>query len=115
MIDQIHVRDIVYRSKHYSLDEHTSVPDVIVISTQSWNRLSAAHKKVLTEAAQESAVFQRKLWNDFVQESMDKMIAAGLQVHHPDKTPFREKGMELWQEFEGTVVGNLAKEIQAIE
>ena len=102
-------------SKHYSLDEHTSVPSVIVISTPAWNRLSAAHKKALLEAAQEWAKFQRKLWSEFEQESMDKMVAAGLQVHHPDKTPFRERGMELWQEYEGTVVGDLAKEIQAIE
>ena len=102
-------------SKYYSLDEHTSVPDVVVINTLTWNKLSDEHKDALMEAAEESVEYQRQLWNAFVQESMDKMVASGLQVYHPDKAPFRERGMKVWQEFEGTVVGELAKEIQAID
>ncbi len=101
--------------KHYSLDEHTGVPDVVLINTDVWNRLSPLHKKALMEAAEESVPYQRQLWKEFVKESMDKMVAAGLKVYHPDKQPFKEKAMALWKEFEGTIVGELAKEIQEVK
>ncbi|MFQ5772095.1 MAG: TRAP transporter substrate-binding protein [bacterium] len=100
--------------KYYSLDEHTSVPDVVVINTAVWNQLSERHKKALMEAAEESVVYQRQLWKAFVQESMQKMTAAGLQVFHPDKAPFEALAKKMWQEFDGTIVGNLANEIQAV-
>jgi len=102
-------------SKHYSLDEHTSVPDVVVINTITWNGLSEIHKKALMEAAEESVVYQRELWQAFVKESMDKMITSGLKVYQPDKAPFRERGKKVWQEFEGTIITDLAKEIEEVQ
>ena len=54
--------------KHYSLDEHTSVPDVVVINTFIWNKLSEKHKQALQEAAEESVPYQRQLWAEFVKE-----------------------------------------------
>ena len=101
--------------KYYSLDEHTSVPDVVLVSTSVWMKLSEKHKNALMEAAQESVDYERKLWDEFVKESMDKMVAAGLQVYHPDKAPFRERVQKMWHEFDGTVIGDLAKEIQAVQ
>jgi TRAP-type C4-dicarboxylate transport system substrate-binding protein len=100
--------------KYYSLDEHTGVPDVVLVNTNLWNRLSESHKTALQQAADESVPYQRKLWADFVNESMDKMTATGLKVYMPDKTPFQEKAKKLWAEFDGTIIGDLAKEIQAV-
>lgn len=101
--------------KHYSLDEHTAVPDVVIINTSVWNGLSELHRTALQGAAEESVSYQRELWQEFVAESMQKMEAAGLKVYHPDKAPFREQGAKLWREFDGTVIGDLAKEIQVAE
>lgn len=100
--------------KHYSLDEHTSVPDVVVINTKIWENLSEKHKKVLQEAAEASVQYQRELWAAFVKECMDKMISAGLKVYYPDKKPFKVKSMTLWKEFDGTIIGDLAKQIEEI-
>jgi tripartite ATP-independent transporter DctP family solute receptor len=101
--------------KHYSLDEHTGVPDVVLVNTLIWNSLSPEHKIVLQEAADESVPFQRKLWEEFVQVSIEKMTEAGLKVYEPDKEAFQEKAKNVWIEFSGTVVGDLANEIQAVE
>jgi TRAP-type C4-dicarboxylate transport system substrate-binding protein len=101
--------------KHYSLDEHTAVPDVVIINTNIWNGLSDVHKQVLMEAAEASVPYQRQLWEEFVQESLDKMTASGLQVYNPDKAPFQKRAEALWAEFDGTVVGDLAKEIQTVK
>lgn len=101
--------------KYYSLDEHTSVPDVVIINTATWNRLSEKHKAALTEAAQESVAYQRKIWKEFVDECMSKMKKRGLQVYRPDKGPFKEKAKALWDEYKGTVIGELADEIIALK
>ncbi len=101
--------------KHYSLDEHTSVPDVVVINTLVWSNLSERHKTALREAADESVSYQRQLWREFSEKSMATMVAAGLQVHHPDKEPFRKRSMEMLEEFQGTVIADLANEIEAVQ
>ncbi len=101
--------------KHYSLDEHTMVPDVVLISTDIWQRLSPEHKQALQNAADASVAFQRKEWAAFVRESMDKMTAEGLKVYRPDKKPFQDRASQVWKEFEGTIVGDLAKQINEVE
>ncbi len=102
-------------AKHYSLDEHTSVPDLVIINTLKWHALSERHQTVLMEAAEESVTYQRQLWQAFSKESMDKMVKAGLNVYHPDKAPFLERGKKLWKDFDGTIISELAKEIEAVQ
>ncbi|MDZ7371123.1 MAG: TRAP transporter substrate-binding protein [candidate division KSB1 bacterium] len=102
-------------AKYYSLDEHTMVPDILLISTLVWNDLSPFHQQVLQEAADESVDYQRQVWKEFVQEAMEKMIAAGLQVFHPDKKPFMERAQAMYQAFEGTEIGELARRIREVE
>ena len=101
--------------KYYSLDEHTMVPDVVLINTKRWNSMPDSMKIILKEAAEESVPYQRKLWKEFVDDCMQKMQAAGLQVFYPDKAPFKEKSRTLWQEFEGTKIGELAKRIEEVQ
>ncbi len=102
-------------AKYYSLDEHTMVPDVLLISTLQWNDLSDFHKKALQEAADESAPYQRKLWAEFVQKAMEDMKSKGLHVYKPDKAPFMERAQKMYKDFEGTEIGELAKRIQEVQ
>lgn len=77
--------------KYYSMDQHTSTPDVLIISTRVWNSLTEQEKTWLQEAADESAQEQKKLWAASVLESMKEMRAAGVEVHTPEKSPFVDK------------------------
>lgn len=94
-----------YLSRHYevsdyfSLDEHTAVPDVVLVSTIVWNKLSPEQKQWLTEAAQESAVYQRELWREAEIEALEAVEAAGVEIIRPDKEPFREQVKPLHAEF----------------
>ncbi len=74
--------------KFYSLNEHTAVPDMMIVSTKVWELLSDEEKKWLQEAADESAEYQYKLWEESVEESMKILQEAGVQVSYPDKAPF---------------------------
>ena len=102
-------------AKYYSLDEHTMVPDVLLISTLQWNELSETHKRILQEAADESVPYQRKLWAEFVKKAIDDMTSQGLQVFKPDKGPFMESAQKMYKEFQGTEIGDLDKRIQEVQ
>jgi len=85
--------------KFYSLNEHTAVPDILIISTVAWKRLSPQEQEWLQEAADEAIAFQRKLWVEAEQEALRTVEAAGVTVTRPDKTLFAEKTKSLLEEY----------------
>ncbi len=48
--------------KHFSLDAHTRVPDLLLMSSKVWNKLDPQMQAWVQQAADESSTFQRKLW-----------------------------------------------------
>lgn len=102
--------------KHYSINEHTMVPDVLIISTVVWNKLTDQEKEWLQQAADESVGEQRKLWALSEEESIKKVQEAGVEVNYPDKAPFAEKVQELLDTYkENEVLAKLIERIQAVE
>ena len=87
-------------AKHYSLDEHIMAPDILLAGTQAWERLSPQHRELVQQAAQESKIVQRKLWEKAVQEheeqARDKL---GVNFHRPDRAPFAIKVKALHEEL----------------
>jgi TRAP-type C4-dicarboxylate transport system substrate-binding protein len=83
--------------KYYSLNEHTAIPDMMIVSTKVWDRLSDEERKWLQEAADESAVYQYKLWKESVAESMAILEEAGVEVIYPDKEPFRKEAEKVYE------------------
>lgn len=59
-------------------------------------------KTWLQEAADESAVYQYKLWEESVAESMKILEEAGVEVLHPDKEPFRKEAEKVYELMEET-------------
>ncbi|WP_299365277.1 TRAP transporter substrate-binding protein [Winogradskyella sp.] len=87
--------------KYYSFDEHTAVPDILLIGTESWNRLNTQEHQWLQEAADESAIIQRQFWKQAEQEALETIKRAGVRVNYPDKNPFSEKTRAILNVFEG--------------
>lgn len=85
--------------KYYTLDEHSGVPDVLVISTKYWNRLSEKEKEWLLEASVESAEAQKKYWKKSVERSMKVAIDNGVEVIVPDKSLFAKQAMTVKEDF----------------
>lgn len=85
--------------KYYSLDEHTSVPDVLLISTIIWNDLSPLEQQWLQEAADESAQYQKQLWKEACQVALDEVQKNGVRVYYPDKAPFAEKVKDIYEGY----------------
>jgi len=85
--------------KYYSLNEHTSVPDVLLISTIIWDDLSEEEQEWLEDAAMESYDYQKKLWQKATVEALEKVKEAGVEIYYPDKELFAEKAKSLLLEF----------------
>jgi tripartite ATP-independent transporter DctP family solute receptor len=85
--------------RHYTLNEHTAVPDVLLISTKIWDRLTPEQQQWLQEAADESAAYQHELWQKATAEALATVEKAGVQVTRPDKGPFAERVKDLAETY----------------
>lgn len=102
--------------KFYSMDEHTIVPDVVVISTKTWDKLNSQQKEWIQQAANESAILERELWAAAEIESLEKVQEAGVKINYPDKAPFIEKVQPLLESYkDNEVIYSYIKRIQAID
>ena len=99
-------------AKYYSLDEHTAVPDILLISTRIWYSLDEQQQAWLQAAVDDSVVYQRALWKESTEEALSAVEAAGVEIIYPDKAPFQAAVVEMKASYEGTEIGEL---IQAIE
>ncbi|MBS1207659.1 MAG: C4-dicarboxylate transporter [Proteobacteria bacterium] len=79
-------------AKYYSLDEHSAVPEVLVISTKTWATLSPAQQKALQAAATDSSEYMRKLWADSEVQSLAKAKKEGSVII--DKSQIAMSGIE---------------------
>src|SRR5690606_18964001 len=75
-------------AKNYSLDEHTIVPEVFVMSKTSWDRLTPEDQAIFRQAGKESMEKQWELWDARVAQSRKIVEEAGSQITTPEKQPF---------------------------
>lgn len=87
--------------KHYTINEHTSVPDVLLIGLETWNRLNEQERQWLENAVKKSAEAQRKLWVASEKESLAKVKEAGVQIYYPEKSLFEAKTKSMEDMFSG--------------
>lgn len=102
-------------AKYYTLDEHTLVPDVLLMSRTVWAELPEFAQIALTEAVAESVEYQKDLWAKMTAEALEKIQAEGVEVIRPDKSAFADKVIEMHRSYEGTLVGDLIEDIRAVE
>ncbi|RAI92255.1 TRAP transporter substrate-binding protein [Algoriphagus yeomjeoni] len=113
----------LYTSKHYevckfySLDEHTALPDVMIVSTKVWESLTEQEQQWLQEAADESATYEYKIWAEATQESLDELKKAGVTITYPDKQPFREAVEPMYSELkiQQPEIYKIVEEIRAVK
>ena len=85
--------------KYYTLDEHTILPDVLLMSTHAWNSLKNQEKDWVTKAVKLSVIKQRKLWAKSEKESLDALKEAGVEIIIPDKRLFSEKSKTILESY----------------
>jgi tripartite ATP-independent transporter DctP family solute receptor len=102
--------------RYYTLNEHTTVPDVVIVSTHFWNSLTPQQQQWLQEAADESAVYQRKLWEESTAASLAAVEKDGVEIIRPDKSIFAARVASLHDVAEkDPIVGPLLRRIQELK
>ena len=101
--------------KYYSLDEHTAVPDILLMSTVVWQSLSPQEQQWLQEAVDESVEYQKILWKESSDNALQQVQKAGVEVLHPEKAPFQTAVQDMHASYKGTTIYDLITEIQNIK
>jgi tripartite ATP-independent transporter DctP family solute receptor len=87
-------------AKYYSISQHLIIPETLCINAAVWNKLSAKDQKILKEAAQESALLQRKLWKERSKASEKKVMTGGSMINSiPNKGPFQAAMKPVYDKF----------------
>lgn len=64
-------------AKYFTLDEHTRVPEIIIASKISMDKLSEEDQKIIKQAALDAIPYQKQLWGDREKASEEKVRAGG--------------------------------------
>tara|TARA_R110000765_G_scaffold6939_6_gene22659 strand:- start:2951 stop:3928 length:978 start_codon:yes stop_codon:yes gene_type:complete len=99
--------------KYYTLDEHTVLPDVLLIGTYVWDKLNEQEQNWLNESVEESVKYQRILWAEAEEEALREVQKAGVKIFRPDKSLFAEKVQSIYEGYKGdSEIYPLIKQIQ---
>lgn len=101
--------------KHFTLDAHTRIPDILLIGTKTWSRLSPQVQQWVQSAADESSQFQRELWQRETARSLELAKAAGVTIHDVDLAPFVAKVAPMLDQVEDPGVRELVRAIRQVE
>ncbi len=102
-------------SNYYTLDEHTYVPDVVLISRYIWNSLDARQQSWLQQAMDESVDYQKQLWAQATQDALEAVEEHGVEIIYPDKTEFMDEVVAMHESYKGEPVYELIQSIKAMK
>lgn len=102
---------------YYTLDQHLIVPEVLVMSKASFDKLSADDQAIVRQAAKDAVPVMRALWEEREKVSEQKVRDAGVEVITDiDKTPFIEAMKPVYEKHvTSDKLKDLVTRIQATE
>jgi len=100
--------------KHFSLDGHTRIPDMLLMSSRVWEKLDPQVQAWVQQAATESVAFQRKLWQEQTLEALEQAKAEGVTVYEVDTAAFAAKVAPMLAEVESAEVRALLQQIAEV-
>jgi tripartite ATP-independent transporter DctP family solute receptor len=102
-------------AKYFTMTEHLIIPELLVFSKISWQKLTPADQALVKKAAKEAQAEQRVLWYEAENAALDKMKAAGTQmIMDVDKKPWQDAVKPVWDKY-GTKYAEMIKRIDAVK
>ncbi|VGO21992.1 TRAP transporter substrate-binding protein [Pontiella sulfatireligans] len=101
--------------KHFTLDGHTRIPDLLLISSKVWKKLSPQIQGWVQQAAAESSEFQRDLWRKETTAALEKVKEEGVVVYEVDTAAFAAKVAPMLEKVDNLEVRELLKQIAEIK
>ncbi|MFV0362200.1 MAG: TRAP transporter substrate-binding protein [Suipraeoptans sp.] len=89
-------------AKYFTEDQHIRLPEVQVISSTTWDKLSEEDREMIIECAKESAIYERKLWVEQAEESkaiaLDKGVIL-IELDEKEKEKFYQATQVVYEEY----------------
>lgn len=86
-------------AKAYTYTEHQYVPDVLIVSTNMWDKLSEAQQKAIQDAANASSESHKDVWTKAIEESIKASEEMGVTFYTIDKQAFIDAATPLHETF----------------
>jgi len=77
-------------AKYYEQTQHLMIPELLVVSKVTWNKLSPDEQALMKKLGREAQMEQRALWDKAVAENTEKLKAAGVEFVQVDRKAFFE-------------------------
>lgn len=112
-----------YSSRHYevknvfSQDQHTVVPDVLVISTSVWDSLTEEQQAGVHKAAQNTVKVQEENWATYVEKATQELKKNNVTFVESDIAQFQEAVKPVYEKFkeDNPDLVPLLEQIQSIQ
>lgn len=98
------LRDHGEVSQYYCFDEHTRIPDIVVLSANVWNKMSDSQKEVLKTCAQAATDEYKVAWEEFENQVLDqaKNEFNVEMVEDVDKAAFQEAVQPIYENLKSS-------------
>ncbi|MHC8401368.1 TRAP transporter substrate-binding protein [Pseudomonas sp. MDT1-17] len=101
-------------AKFYSLTGHLILPEPIVMSKITWEKLTPEQQVLVKKTAKAAQAQERTLWDAKSASSEEKLKAAGVEFITVDKKPFYEATAAVREKY-GAPYADLIKRIEAVQ
>ena len=102
-------------AKYYSMTGHLMIPEIVVFSKKSWEKLSKDDQQLILKFSKEMQQEQRGLWYEMEKKSLTQMKEAGAQVNDvADRKPFQAAVKPVWDKY-GAQHAALIQRIQDVK
>ncbi len=109
----IHASKLYEVQKYLAMTNHQFQMTPFLMSKRSWDRLSAADKKAVQDAANEATALQRKLSAEADEKLLSDLKAKGVQVTTVDKAAFAKATASVDDKWLASPIGGYLKKVIA--
>ena len=101
-------------AKFYTQTNHLIIPELLVVSKVTWDKLSKDDQALLKKFGREAQLEQRALWDKSVEDYTAKLKAAGVEFINVDTKAFYDATAPVRAKY-GANYADLMKRIEAVK
>ncbi len=97
------LRDHADVTSYYCFDEHTRIPDILLISSSTWNAMSDSQREVLSSCARQMTEEYKSAWSAFEDEVLATAVENGVElIYDVDTAAFQEACQSIYPNLEAS-------------
>jgi tripartite ATP-independent transporter DctP family solute receptor len=98
----------------FSYTNHFAAPNILLISTKSWEKLPPEVQKIIAEVAAENQKDESDIFHKDETVTVEKLKAAGMKFNEVDTEPFFERAKVTWKYAEDVVGRQMLDDIEKL-